>query len=167
MSLCVHAPPASSESAVIDGNYPPRQYCEVITPFDAPHGELVWMFLQCLSDGGDVDEGFTLLSDDFTYWSLYTGLCVDKDNFRRAVDHRKRIVEVNIDLLRCIVEGDTVVVEANSDGTTIDGRRYESPFICIVETSDGLIVSMREYSDTRSAAELFPNWRAPSATRER
>jgi uncharacterized protein len=138
-----------------------------MTPFDAPHAELAWMLLQSLSEGGDVDEGFTLLSDDFTYWSLYTRLCLDKQNFRRAVDQRKRIVEINIDLLRCINEADTVVIEANADGRTADGRHYHSPFICVFETRDGLIVSMREYSDTRSAAELFPNWRAPSSTEER
>lgn len=122
------------------------------------------MLLQSLSEGGDVDEGFSLLSDDFTYWSLYTGLCVDKDNFRRAVDQRKRIVEINIDLRRCINEGDTVVIEAEAESATPDGTHYSGPFICIFETCDGLIVSMREYSDTRSAAELFPNWRAPKAT---
>lgn len=138
-----------------------------MTPFDAPHAELAWMLLQSLSEGGDVDEGFTLLSEDFTYWSLYTQLCLDKDNFRRSVDQRKKIVEVNIDLLRCINEGDTVVVEAIAEGRTVDGKHYDSPFICIFETRDGLIVSMREYSDTRSAAELFPNWRAPQATEER
>lgn len=138
-----------------------------MTPFDAPHAELAWMLLQSLSEGGDVDEGFTLLSEDFTYWSLYTQLCLDKDNFRRSVDQRKKIVEVNIDLLRCINEGDTVVVEAIAEGRTVDGKQYDSPFICIFETREGLIVSMREYSDTRSAAELFPNWRAPQATEER
>lgn len=125
------------------------------------------MFLQCLSEDGDVDEGFTLLSGDFTYWSLYTGLCVDKENFRRAIDHRKRIVEITIDLRRCINEGDTVVVEGYAESRTADGKRYDGPFICIFETRDGLIVSMREYSDTRSAADLFPNWKAPGPIAER
>jgi ketosteroid isomerase-like protein len=37
-----------------------------MTPFDDPQGELAWMFLQSTSDGGDLDEGFALLSDDFT-----------------------------------------------------------------------------------------------------
>jgi uncharacterized protein len=138
-----------------------------MTPFDAPHAELAWMFLQNLSEGGDVEEGFDLLSDDFTYWSLYTKLCIDKDNFRRSVDQRKKVVEVTIDLRRCINEGDTVVIEANAEGRTTDGQLYDSPFICIFETRDGLIVSMREYSDTRSAAELFPGWKAPPATPER
>lgn len=127
-----------------------------MTPFDAPHTELAWMFLQSVSEGGDIDEGFTLLSDDFTYWSLYTRLCIDKDAFRQEIDRRRRVIAFSIDLLRCIQQGDTVVVEAFARGTTPDGRQYESPYICIFDTRDGLIVSMREYSDTRPVAELFP-----------
>ena len=138
-----------------------------MTPFDAPHAELAWMFLQCVSEGGDVDEGFTLLSDDFTYWSLYTRLALDKENFRRAVEQRLRVVQIEVELLRCINEGDTVVVEAMAEtSASPEGKRYHSPFIVVFETRDGLIVSMREYSDTKSAAELFPGWRAPAPMEE-
>lgn len=126
------------------------------TPFDAPSAELAWMFLQCLSDGADVDECFELLSDDFTYWSITTRACVDKQTFRRAIERRRQVVELEIDLIRCVNEGDTVVVEAQFEGTTGEGKRYDSPFICVFETRGGLIVSMREYSDTRSAADVFP-----------
>jgi ketosteroid isomerase-like protein len=127
-----------------------------MTPFDAPQAELAWMFLQSLSEGGDLDEGFALLSDDFTYWSLYTRIAFDKHTLRRAVDRRKHTLELTIDLIRCINEGDTVVVEAQVDGVTADGTTYDSPFVCIFETSDGLIVSMREYSDTRTQAATLP-----------
>jgi hypothetical protein len=127
-----------------------------MTPFDGPHTELAWMFLQSMSEGGDLDEGFTLLSDDFTYWSIYTRVSFDKDTLRQAIDWRKRTLELTIDLLRCISEGDTVVVEANASGTTTDGVEFDSPFLCIFETRDGLIVSMREYSDTRATAEALP-----------
>ena len=126
------------------------------TPFDAPQAELAWMFLQCMSEDGDLDEGFTLLSDDFTYWSLYTGVSFDKETLRRAIDRRKQTLELTVDLVRCIKEGDTVVVEAQAAGTTVDGVRYDSPFVCIFETRDGLIVSMREYSDTRTQAMTLP-----------
>lgn len=136
--------------------YLPRQYCDVVTPFDAPQAELAWMFLQSMSEGGDLDEGFTLLSDDFTYWSLFTRVSFDKETLRRVIDWRKQTLEVTIDLLRCLNEGDTVVVEANAVGTTTDGVRYDSPFVCIFETRDGLIVSMREYSDTRAQARALP-----------
>jgi ketosteroid isomerase-like protein len=127
-----------------------------MTPFDDPHTELAWMFLQSMSEGGDLDEGFTLLSDDFTYWSLYTRVSFDKETLRQAIDWRKRTLEITIDLLRCFSEGDTVVVEANASGTTTDGVDYDSPFVCIFETRDGLIVSMREYSDTRSQERALP-----------
>ena len=122
-----------------------------MTPFDGPHSELAWMFLQSLSEGGDLDEGLALLSDDFTYWSIITRVSFDKETFRRANERRRKIVEITLDLLRCINEGDTVVIEAQASGTTADGAQYDSPFICIFEISDGLIASMREYSDTRSA----------------
>jgi ketosteroid isomerase-like protein len=123
-----------------------------MTPFDGPQSELAWMFLQCISDGGDAEEGFALLSDDFTYWSIVTRVSFDKETFREANERRRKIVEINIDLLRCVNEGDTVVVEALVSGATADEIQYDTPFLCIFETRDGLIVSMREYSDTRSAA---------------
>jgi ketosteroid isomerase-like protein len=127
----------------------------VTTPFDAPNAELAWTFIQSLSEADDVDEGFTLLSDDFTYWSLYTRLCIDKDGFRREVDRRRSIIAFKIDLLRCINDGDTVVVEACATGTKPNGVQYETPYICVFETRDGLIVSLREYSDTRLTAEVL------------
>lgn len=126
-----------------------------MTPFDAPNAELAWMFLQSLSEGGDVDEGFELLSDDFSYWSLFTRESYDKEALRRATDRRKQSVELTIDLLRCINEGDTVVVEAHATGTNSNGEQYDTPFVCIFETSEGLIVSMREYSDTKAYSKLL------------
>ncbi|MGZ4525186.1 MAG: nuclear transport factor 2 family protein [Mycobacterium sp.] len=128
------------------------------TPFDDPQGELAWMFLESTSDGGDLDEGFALLSDDFTYWTLVTRTTCDKETFRRAIERRKRELELTIDLVRCVNEGDTVVVEAQASGTTTGGVEYDSPFVCIFDTRDGLIVSMRLYSDTRAHEAALPGW---------
>jgi ketosteroid isomerase-like protein len=125
------------------------------TPFDDPQSELAWMFLQCLSDGGDVDECFALLSDDFSYWSLQSGETVDKAGLRREFERRKRRVEMNLDFLQCFNDGESVVIEALIAGQTTDGLHYESPGVFIFETRDGLIVSLREYADTQLAAQLF------------
>ncbi|HXA88415.1 MAG TPA: nuclear transport factor 2 family protein [Mycobacterium sp.] len=114
------------------------------------------MFLQSMCEGGDLDEGFALLSDDFSYWSIATRVSFDKETLRRAVERRKQLFEVNIDLLRCLNEGETVVVEGEVDGIFADDTRYDSPFVCIFETRDGVIVSLREYSDTQSLARVFP-----------
>ena len=127
------------------------------TPFDDPQAELAWMFLQSLCDGGDLDEGLSLLSDAFTYWSIITRTSFDKETLRGAIEQRRKLLpDVNIELLRCVNEGETVVIEGHVDATTADGAQYDSPFVCIFDTHDGVIVSMREYSDTRVAATIFP-----------
>ena len=125
------------------------------TPFDDPQAELAWMFLQCFSDSGDLDECFALLGDDFTYWSIVDGKQVDKKKLRREIERRKRHVEIDLDFIRCLNDGESVVVEALGHGTTADGRRYDSPYVFIFETCDGAITALREYTDTRLAAQLF------------
>ena len=125
------------------------------TPFDDPSAELAWMFLQCLSEGGDVDECFELLSDDFTYWSILTRDSVDKAALREEFERRKRRVELNLDFIQCFNDGESVVIEAETDGETVDGVRYNSPAVYIFETRDGLITSLREYSDTQLTAHVF------------
>ncbi len=125
------------------------------TPFDDPQAELAWMFLQCLSEGADVDECFGLLSDDFTYWSIVTRKTVDKATLRDEVERRKRRVELSLDFIQCFNDGESVVIEAEADGETADGLHYNSPAVFIFETKDGLIASLREYSDTQVAAHVF------------
>jgi uncharacterized protein len=125
------------------------------TPFDDPQAELAWMFLQCLSDGGDVDECFGLLSDDFTYWSIVTRNLVDKTALRGEFERRKNRIELNLDFIQCFNNGECVVIEAETDGETADGVHYDSPAVFIFETRDGLIASLREYSDTQLAAKVF------------
>jgi uncharacterized protein len=127
----------------------------VTTPFDDPQAELAWMFLQCLSEGGDVDECFGLLSDDFIYWSIVTRNPVDKATLRGEFERRKRRLELSLDFIQCFNDGENVVIEAETDGETVDGVHYNSPAVYIFETRDGLIASLREYSDTQLAEHVF------------
>src|SRR5689334_13638160 len=112
------------------------------TPFDDPQSELAWMFLQCLSDDGDPDECFGLLSDDFTYWSNNTRKFVDKAALRREIERRKRRVEMNLDFLQCFNDGENVVIEAITEGRTLEGVPYNNPTVFLFETRDGLNVSL-------------------------
>lgn len=113
------------------------------------------MFLQCITEGADLDEYFELLSDDFTYWSILTRTSVDKEGLRQEVERRKDRLRITLDLIRCINEGETVVIEAQGDCITADGTHYDSPVAFIVDTRDGQIVSVREYTDTRFAAQVL------------
>jgi uncharacterized protein len=125
------------------------------TPFDDPQAELAWMFLQCFSDAGNLDECFGLLSNDFTYWSNQTRRAVNKTELRREIERRKHRVEIDLELIRCFNDGQNVVIEAQANGVTADGVRYDSPCVFVVETRDGMIVSLREYSDAGVAAQVF------------
>ena len=125
------------------------------TPFDDPQAELAWMFLQGLCGDDDLDDIFTLVSDDFTYWSILTGQELDADGLRRQTEERRHGLRVNLDLLRCINEHETVVIEAQGECQTSEGSSYESPLVFIVDTSDGRIVSVREYTDTRFAGQVL------------
>jgi uncharacterized protein len=144
-----------SVAASLTANCAARKDDEVTTPFDDPSAELAWMFLQCLSEGSDVDECFELLSDDFTYWNIATRSSIDKAAWRDEVERRKRRIEVELDFIQCFNDGESVVIEAEADGETTDGLHYSSPAVFIFETSDGLISSLREYSDTRLTDHVF------------
>ncbi|WP_390888036.1 nuclear transport factor 2 family protein [Candidatus Mycobacterium wuenschmannii] len=113
------------------------------------------MFLQCLSEGSDVDECFELLSDDFSYWNIATRNSVDKAAWRDEVERRKSRVEVELDFIQCFNDGESVVIEAEAEGETVDGLHYSSPAVFIFHTRDGLISSLREYSDTQLTAHVF------------
>ena len=99
---------------------------------------------------------FELLSDDFTYWSILTRDSVDKAALRRGVRATANGGStLNLDFIQCFNDGESVVIEAETDGETVDGVRYNSPAVFIFETRDGLISSLREYSDTQLTAHVF------------
>ncbi|MEO6792231.1 MAG: nuclear transport factor 2 family protein [Mycobacterium sp.] len=125
------------------------------TPFDDPQAELAWMFLQGICGDDDLDDIFALVSDDFTYWTILTCQTVDKDTLRTEVEHRRLGLQVSLELLRCINEHETVVIEAHGECVTADGARYDSPLVYIVDTHDGRILSIREYTDTRYAGAVL------------
>ncbi|WP_227983642.1 nuclear transport factor 2 family protein [Nocardia spumae] len=59
-----------------------------------------------------------------------------------------------------IAEGTTVVVEERMRATLMNGNQYDNEYCFVFELADGLIHRVREYMDTRRAAEMFatPMW---------
>ncbi len=113
------------------------------------------MFLQGICGDDDLDDIFALVSDDFSYWSILTCEAIGAEALRQQVEQRRRGLRVSLDLLRCINEDETVVIEAEGDCVTADGTRYHSPLVFIVDCHDGRIVSVREYTETRFAGEVL------------
>lgn len=125
------------------------------TPFDDPQAELGWMFLQNLSEEGDLDEGFSLLADDFTYWSNAILRTCDKTELRHISEQLAEQIALEFDLISCTNEGENVIIEAQPKGVTRAGVRYDTPIVFVFETRDGLITALREYDDTRLVQEAF------------
>jgi ketosteroid isomerase-like protein len=116
---------------------------------------LAWSFLQGLCRDGDLDEAFALLSNDFVYWSNVTRTESDKAYLRAASDRRKAFVEITLELVQTMVDGDVVMVEAQGDGMTAHHDRYDSTYVYIFTVREGQLTSMREYCDTKLATEVF------------
>jgi uncharacterized protein len=127
----------------------------VTTPFDDPQAELAWMFLQNLSDDGDLDEGFALLSEDFTYWNNTTRAVLDRAGLRHYTERFRSVVRLEFDLLSCVNGGQNVAIEAQADGVTSAGVHYDAPAVYLFETRAGLITSLREYGDPRLIEAAF------------
>lgn len=134
---------------------PSRHHEGVATPFDDPQAELAWMFLQGICGDDDLDDTFALVSDDFRYWSILTREAVDQNQLRQDVEQRRQGLRISLDLVRCINEHETVVIEAHGDCVAADGSHYDSPLVFIVDTHEGRIVSVREYTDTKYAGPLL------------
>jgi len=96
-----------------------------------------------------------MLSDDFTYWSNVNRTEHDKVYLRMASERRAAFVEVTMDPIRSVVDGNVVVIEALGDGTTVLGDRYNSTYAYVFEVRDGLLTSMREHTDTKLVTEVL------------
>ncbi|MBF9069770.1 nuclear transport factor 2 family protein [Streptacidiphilus fuscans] len=58
-------------------------------------------------------------------------------------------------LTNLVADGDQVVVEWTSTGTTLHGHRYDNRCIGVFTIRDGKIVSVREYADTLHVAQTL------------
>ena len=63
--------------------------------------------------------------------------------------------DVSIEFRNVHADGDTVIVEERMRATLRDGGKYDNDYCFVFELHDGLIRRVREYMDTRRAAEWF------------
>lgn len=56
---------------------------------------------------------------------------------------------------RIIADGDLVVVQANGQNRTKDGRDYRNDYCFVIQMKDGQIAKIEEYSDTQLIADVL------------
>lgn len=49
------------------------------------------------------------------------------------------------------------IVEVKGDGTTSEGKRYQNRYAFVLDVENGLVKHVREYLDTKHAADIFAN----------
>jgi uncharacterized protein len=65
------------------------------------------------------------------------------------------LAEVKLELGSVVAEGDLVAAEWTATGAGKDGTPYRNRNIGLFTVRDGKIISVREYTDTRHAAQVF------------
>lgn len=65
------------------------------------------------------------------------------------------LAEVRLELGTVVAEGELVAAEWTATGSSKDGTPYRNRNIGLFTVRDGKIVSVREYTDTRHAGQVF------------
>jgi uncharacterized protein len=114
----------------------------------------------------DISGALETMAEDATWWipgkkdrSPSAGL-YPKDKigrlFGRMIGALKNGLEMKV--ISCIAEGDSVALEVVSSGDLKNGREYRQEYHMLLRFRDGKIVSVREYLDTQHANDV---WSAP------
>jgi uncharacterized protein len=128
---------------------------------DTARGTVLGFFEELMA--GRLDEAFARVASDasweliarqsdYPYPSLYT-----RDSYRRLIEGSAATFPHGIALtirgMTC--EGERVAVEAETLGTTVDGKRYNNRYHFLFELREGRITAAREYLDSGYAAQVL------------
>ena len=90
---------------------------------------------------------------DLPLSGTYHGLDAIVDEFLAGAG--KLLAEVRLELGTVVAEGDLVAAEWTATGLSKDGVPYRNKNLGLFTVRDGRIVSVREYTDTRHAGQVF------------
>ncbi len=65
------------------------------------------------------------------------------------------VAGIKVHVKNCIAEGDQVVVEAQGEARSKDGRNYNNTYCIVLKLENGKIASMHEYLDTELVKAIF------------
>ena len=103
-----------------------------------------------------VDDAMALLDDAGSWWNVGPRTAVPMTSFKQSGTEIMRIMPMRFVLHGVIAEGDTVLLEVESVSPKPDGGTYNNRYCYVVVVRDGRILHVREYPDTKYAAEMLP-----------
>ena len=107
---------------------------------------------------GDDFEGWaSMLHDDFRYW--HGGTWQDKSGYLAVAERLAGLTQgiYTMKIGAVIAEGDTVVMEAETEMVLKSGEQYSNFYVNILEFRDAKIVRLKGHNDTLHAFRYFGN----------
>ena len=108
----------------------------------------------------DVDWVKENYTEDFRIWVLGSLPFSGEQDKAGAVASMPAVLDLFPDGLRfnterMVAEGDTVAIEATSEGKTFRGDAYEQTYHFVMRARDGKIYEWKEYMDTEHARKVL------------
>lgn len=109
-----------------------------------------------LLNKGRVDDAMAVLDDAGTWWNVGPRTAVLMTTFKISGAQIMRLMPMRFILHGVIAEGDTVLVEVESISPKPGGGTYDNRYCYLLVVRGNLILHVREYPDTKYAAEMLP-----------
>ncbi len=108
------------------------------------------------SSAGRRDQALALMGDDATWWAPGVGV-MTKAQFAQMMGYMDKIIKgpIAIAIKAMTAEDDRVAAEAESDAEVVNGKHYHNTYHFLVVVRGGKIREVKEYNDSRYAAEVF------------
>jgi ketosteroid isomerase-like protein len=105
---------------------------------------------------GRVEEANALLHDQGTWWSNQRRTAVPIREFKPLVAPAVAILPLDFVVHSAEAFGDRVFAEVESFGTSADGVPYNGVYFLAITVWDGKFLHVREFLDTKHAADFLP-----------
>ena len=116
---------------------------------------IAWSFFELLNDGR-IDDAMALLDNDGSWWNVGPRTSVPMTTFKASGAAIMRMMPMHFVFHGAIAEGDTVLLEVESVSPKPDGGTYNNRYCYVVVVRGGCLLHVREYPDTKYAAEMLP-----------
>ncbi|MFC4595559.1 nuclear transport factor 2 family protein [Sphingobium tyrosinilyticum] len=112
-------------------------------------------FFELLNEGR-VNDAMAVLDDTGSWWNVGPRTAVPMTTFKLSGREIMRMMPMRFVLHGVIAEGDTVLIETESISPKPGGGTYNNRYCYVLVVQDGRILHVREYPDTKYAAEMLP-----------
>ena len=121
-----------------------------------PDNKLIaWSWFEALN-AGRIDAAMALLDDEGSWWNVGPRVAVPMTTFKQSATAILGLMPMQFVLHGAIAEGDTALLEVESFSPRPGGGKYNNRYCYVMELRDGRILHVREYPDTKYAAEMLP-----------